>query len=45
MNEQVKIKVREPAVAGQFYPAKDTQLKDELRSLFNQASVKTDRNM
>lgn len=44
MNRQTANTIREPAVAGQFYPARESALREELKSLFMQASVKTDRN-
>lgn len=43
MNRQTANKVREPAFAGQFYPARESQLNEELRLLYTQASVKTER--
>ncbi|MBN1158448.1 MAG: AmmeMemoRadiSam system protein B [Bacteroidales bacterium] len=35
--------IREPSVAGQFYPATAADLRDELGSLFNDATLKVDR--
>ncbi|MBN2481852.1 MAG: AmmeMemoRadiSam system protein B [Bacteroidales bacterium] len=35
--------IREPSVAGQFYPGNAADLRDELRSLFNDAALKVNR--
>lgn len=43
MNQPSAKIVREPAVAGQFYPARESQLREDLMSLFSKVSVKTDR--
>lgn len=45
MNEpSQEIVIREPAVAGQFYAGNETQLRNDLKSLFSDAQVKMERS-